>query len=60
MVCIGNLKFWAAFVNMTLNIDVEVNFLFYKMNVIIFLYIVSFDPVFSRNEIYELLISIQL
>lgn len=30
------------------------------MNVIVFLCIMSFGPVFSRNEIYELFISIQL
>lgn len=64
--CIGNLKIWAAFVNMILNIDVEINFYFYKMSVIVFLciivflYIMSFGTVFSRNGIYELLISIQL
>lgn len=57
VVCTGNLEFWAAFVNIALNIDVEVGVFFYKVKLIVFLYIMSFGPVFSRHGIYELFIS---
>ena len=46
--------------NMTLNIDVEVNIFFYTVKLIVFLSIMSFGPVFSRHGIYESFISIQL
>lgn len=51
VLCIGNLKFWAAFVNMTLNIDVEINFFSIKWILLSF-YILWILVLFSLGMEY--------